>query len=73
MTTINKFYKEVEITQSKYPSLRKGQIYFNVAFDMYHGSVGRLAGDETYDCFYDDSKIDNFIYKVFGEQDIPNE
>ena len=57
---LNEFYATVSKTMNKYPQLRKGQTYFNVAYKMWPEETNRIRGTND-DCFYDDSRIENFM------------
>lgn len=45
--------------------LRKGQSVYNASHDMFPREVGQLAGAE-FDCFYEDTKIDIFLDKLYS-------
>lgn len=45
------------------PTMREGQAYMNVLFEMYPEIYKRITGTE-YDCFYDDSRIFHFFSEI---------
>ena len=61
--------------RKEHPYYRKGQSVFNYV-EMTLGSVAReVQFLDNVDCFYDDSKIDDFIiasYKRYCENNSPN-
>ena len=50
-------------TLVSYPTWRRGQTLFNVVADL-HPNVAEQIRATTYDCFYDDGKIDIFKTEV---------
>lgn len=68
---LNEFYVIVSKTMHKYPQLRKGQTYFNVAYDLWPEETNKIRGTND-DCFHDDSKIENFM-KYFDVVDTDKE
>lgn len=44
---------------------RKGQAVFNAAESLYKDAVRKVQTDYHIDCFYDDSKIDDFLSVVY--------
>lgn len=47
------------------PPLRKGQAVFNVTESKYGDIARQVQFEDGIDCFYDDSKIDDFISAVY--------
>lgn len=46
--------------QKENPRWRWGQTIFNVAYDLFPDVANKLRGTQ-YDCFWDDSKVDDFL------------
>ena len=75
MLTFDQFKDSVyESIKTRPNNIRKGQQAFNFIDDTY--LVARYVQfDDKIDCFYDDSKIDDFIiasYKRYYENNSPN-
>ena len=57
---LDKFYKKAAAMFNRCKFCRRGQIYFNVAYDFWPEEVNKIRGTDD-DCFYDDSKINAFL------------
>ena len=51
--------------RKKYPCLRKGQAIFNYVDENYGPVARQVQFEDGIDCFYDDSKIDEFICRSY--------
>ena len=62
--TYEEFVAEIMTAAAECPKeLRLGQSVYNITEDRYH--VGHKAMDLGMDCFYDDSRIDEFLQKAW--------
>jgi hypothetical protein len=63
-------FKMFNIIMSRYldymkKGLRKGQSIYNASHDMFPAFTSKLNGTE-FDCFYQDTKIDIFLDKLYS-------
>jgi len=57
------FIHAAEQFKMRHHTIREGQAYMNVLFEMYPEIYKRIDGTE-YDCFYDDSRIFHFFSEI---------
>lgn len=60
--------KELIYSHKKPKNWREGQFVFNIASEILgDGIIKQVQFDDGIDCFYDDSKINNFINACYNK------